>query len=242
MKRTSRKVTKLKKKAYHIIIAIPSRNEWDASFGMSLAVLMSYAAQVKLMPDAASQHIVVNNVKGSILPQMRQQMVDHVLEEKASHILFMDSDMVFPRDTLHRLLGWNQLVVAANCCTKMFPTTTTARQKNDRTPGGTAVFSAGKTGLERVWRVGTGIMLIDARAFDKIDRPFFSLKWGGDRGADQYVGEDWALCERFEQVGVPIFIDHGLSQEIGHMGSYNYGHTSVVTEEEEEKVRQALAG
>lgn len=236
-----RKPMKAKKTEYKIIIGVPSGSHWAAEFGVSLAVMMSYAAQVKIAPDAASQHILVNNIKGSILPQMRQEMIDYALKQKATHILFVDSDMQFPRDTLHRLLKWQQMIVAANCCTKKFPTTTTARINPENRIGGDPVFSQGKVGIQRVWRVGTGVMLLNLRAFERLERPYFSLKWSGDK-ADAYVGEDWALCENFENAGIPIFIDHELSEEIGHIGTFNYNLSCVVSEEEEQRVREALAG
>lgn len=232
---------KPRKRHYKVIIAVPSGAQWASEFGVSLAIMMAYISQTKIAIDAATQHVLINNVKGSILPQMRQQMVDYAIKEKATHMLFVDSDMVFPRDTLHQLMAWNQMVVAANCCTKMMPSSPTARVDPEKKVGGIPVSSMGKTGLKRVWRVGTGVMLINMRAFERIERPFFSLKWGGDI-VDQYVGEDWALCQKFEEANVPIFIDHGLSRDIGHMGTFNYNMNCLVSPEEEEKVRKALTG
>jgi hypothetical protein len=232
-------IAQIKQRDLKIIVGVPSHQHWAADFGVSLAIMMAYSSQVKLRIDARTQHILLNNVNGSILPAMRQQIVDYALEQKATHLLFLDSDMVFPRDTLLRLLGWSQLVVAANCATKVIPSATTARVEPDKQPGGLPVLSLGKEGLEKVWRVGTGIMLLDMRAFQKLKRPFFTVNW--DEKADSYTGEDWSLCQNFENVGIPIFIDHGLSSQIGHVGAFTYNHTCIVSKDEEERVRQALA-
>ena len=45
----------------------------------------------------------------------------HALAVDATHILWLDSDMRFPADTLGRLLARNRDIVGANYCARRFP-------------------------------------------------------------------------------------------------------------------------
>lgn len=225
-------------KTVKIAVGIPSHHEWAADFGMSLAVMMSYAAQVQLAPDVKSQQVQVINVKGSILPQLRENIVLSAEKIKADYLLFVDADMVFPRDTLHRLYGHKQLVVACNCATKSIPSRPTARKFKEDDVGGEPVYSTGRVGLEKVWRVGTGVMLINMSVFKQIPRPWFSISWDDEK--KDYVGEDWSLCAKIEAAKIPLMIDHGLSQQIGHCGHLMYLHEHIMMPEEIARVREAM--
>ncbi len=240
MSRKRKNISQLAKKDYTVLIAIPSHMFWMAEFGMSLTMLMSFVSEHRLAPDARSQRIYVSNLRGSILPSLRQKLVDYAKKASCTHILFIDSDMVFPKDLMHRLIGHRQQVVACNCPTKAVPSAPTARLNTSKEhPGGDPVYSLGRMGLQQVDRVGTGIMLIDMRVFEKLSHPYFSTRWAEEAG--DFVGEDWSLCENLNAAGVPIFIDHALSEQIGHVGDFRYTHQCIVTKEEEARVREALS-
>lgn len=207
-----------------LVIAIPSGDQWERKFGLSLAMLMSRMGEH--IPPYKVNNVMVRNRKGSILPQSRQQLAEFALSWEASHILFVDSDMVFPSDTLHRLIAPRKWVVGCNCPTKIIPAATTARQKSTK-PAGDQVFSHDKTGLEKVWRVGTGVMLLDTRVFAGLEKPWFPIEWKPELG--DFQGEDWGFCAKLEAAGFPIFVDHDLSREIGHVGAFDYTHEVVGT-------------
>ncbi len=223
---------------YAVVIGVPSTQYWSADFGMSISMLMAYVSERRIAPDARSQRVYLNNVKGSILPKLRQDIANNALQRGATHVLFIDSDMTFPKDTLTKLLSRKQRVIAANCVAKAMPARTTARLA-DGTEGGVPVLSAGRQGIERVWRVGTGVMLVETSVFREIPPPHFIIGWNDKEQA--YVGEDWSFCAKLEEAGIPIFVDHGISNKIEHVGEFRYNHVCVVSEEEAEAVREALA-
>ena len=208
-----------------VMIAIPSGDTWKADFGMSLAGLIASIGK----PLRKGKHIEMLrlwNTKGSILSRSRQTLVEKAQAEKVSHILFLDSDMVFPEWTLHRMLDLELMVVAANCATKQLPSTPTARHYDPMTVAGEQVYSNG-TGklIEEVWRVGTGVMLINMKVFDKVPSPWFDITW--NETLKDYTGEDWNFCKKLQDAGIPIHIDHVLSQHIGHVGRYTFTHNDV---------------
>jgi hypothetical protein len=206
----------------NLVIAIPSGGSWSADFGMSLAMLMTHLMGTNL-PLCSGQSIKVINTKGSLISRSRELLVEQAIEAKATHLFFVDSDQTFPRTVVHDLFKWQKMVVAANCPTKTIPTQPTARQKDPKLPYGTQVYTdPDKEGLEKVWRVGTGIMLVNMEVFKKVRAPRFEVKWLPKAGV--YVGEDWYFCQKLEQAGFPIFIDHTVSKQIGHVGSFEYNH------------------
>lgn len=206
-----------------VLIGIPSGSDWKADFGMSLAGLVAAAGR-PLKGGGHIERLQLWNTKGSILSRSRTTLVRQALDLQCSHLLFVDSDMTFPNWTLHQLLSHNKAVIGANCAVKKLPSDPTARKHGD-TPAGELVFSNGKESLEQVWRLGTGVMLIQTRVFKDIPEPWFPITWNEE--LKDYTGEDWNFCAELEKRGIPIWVDHKLSQHIGHVGSFTYTHDHV---------------
>ena len=200
-----------------LLVGIPSQGMFCADMALSLALMCSDLS----FPLKGKSHVFqVVNVKSSILPQGRQSIVDAALAGDATHLLFIDSDMRFPPDLARRWLGLDKDVIAANCPTRGFPCNPTARAKE-----GTPVYSDGKKGLEKVWRVGTGMMMVSAKALQAVPRPAFTPYWSEER--DAYVGEDWAFADHLESAGFDLYVDHDVSLQTGHIGSYTFSHDDV---------------
>jgi hypothetical protein len=159
---------------------------------------------------------------------MRWKAVKLALRENFSHVLFIDVDQSFPKDLVHRWVAANVDVIAANVATKRVPSQPTARYapKADSPPGGEPVYTDDKSkGLEKVWRVGTGVMMVRTSVFRKITEPLFEVKWKEE--VSDYQGEDWSMVECFERAGVDIWVDHDVSKLVGHWGKMNYTHALV---------------
>jgi hypothetical protein len=201
---------------------------------MSLVVMISAFMNKPVKGFARTAQIRVVNIKGSLLPNSRLQCLKAAEKLDASHLLFVDTDQTFPADLLHRLLAHHKDVVAANIATKSIPANTTARQFSSTDPQGIPVYSdEGMVGLERVWRVGTGVMLISRKAYKQLPHDCFHVRYMPER--DVYQGEDWTMCEALEKAGVPIYVDHAISRRIGHLGTLDYGHDLVGLVKKEEK-------
>lgn len=214
-------------KELRLLIAVPSTQQWEADFGMSLVFMTNFLASHSV-PGFASMTFRVHNKRGSILAQMRQSIIEDAIKNKATHVLFIDSDQTFPRDLVHRLIAHKKHIVAANIATKKIPPDPTARARGKEHFGELVYTTPESTGLQEVWRVGTGVMLIDLNCFKRAELkegPWFSQHWNEETG--HYVGEDWAFCERLEKAGVKIYIDHDVSKEVGHLGKLNYGHDMI---------------
>lgn len=163
---------------------------------------------------------------GSILPQLRHRIVRRAMDLDATHILFIDSDQSFPPHTLRQLLSHRLPVVGCNIATKVIPPTTTARYKSDVSRAGVPVPPSSEGGVEKVWRLGMGLMLVEMDVFRRVEPPWFQVIYRPE--VDDYEGEDWFFCSRLEEHGIGIYVDNDLSLEVGHWGELKYGLDLVV--------------
>lgn len=210
---------------FRVVVGIPSGQHWLAQFGVDLvSMVASFTSQ--RVPGYASIELRVVNVRSSILPKNRHDLVREAQRLHATHLLFLDTDHTFPRDLIHQLASHGKMVVAANCVTKQIPSCPTARKKSVLDPKGKIVYTDEESvGLEKVWRVGTGVMLVNMRVFEEIGTGVWDMKYLPE--VDTYQGEDWSFCEACEKAGISIYVDHDVSKQIGHVGNYEFTHDVV---------------
>lgn len=165
--------------------------------------------------------LAIKNRRGSLITNLREEIARFAVEENYEFVLFLDSDMTFPHDTLLRLLAYNAPVVGCACVTRAVPAMPTAYLA----PNKPLDIRGQLPRLMRVWRLGTGVMLIKTDVLRKIEEPRFEQFWMPDRRVWQ--GEDWGFCDKLEAVGVPIMVDVPLSRMIGHVGSYVFDLSDV---------------
>jgi len=184
-----------------VAIGVPSGDFVQTEFAMSLAMLcMNPGAPVALV-----------NSKSSLVPLGRNQCVGAAQAMKATHLLFLDTDMVFPADTLKRLMAHDKDIVGATYSKRaapFHPLTITEDGKLEQIT----------SGLCRVKLLPTGCMLIRLGIFDKLSAPYFNL---GTEGG-QLLGEDYYFCEHARAAGFALWCDGDLSSQLGHAGQKIY--------------------
>lgn len=193
-----------------VAICIPSGSEWKADFALSLLYMKEQAAKDGI-------EAIILNARGSILPRSRHDLVRLALARGSTHVLFLDCDMSFPMNTLTRLLAHGQAVVGAIC---------PMRRLHPESNCMASVHSDARTapaqgGLTEVGAIGTAILLIEARVFQKLPTPWFMF--GFSAAHDSYCGEDTWLCTRIREVtGESIFADLSFSYEVAHVGDHAF--------------------
>lgn len=222
------------KKVFHLGIGIPSGDHWLADFALSV---MSTVGNLKSKPLPGYDDCMVSilNIKSSILPKQREDIVDRAFDMECDYLLWADSDQTFPGDTVRRLMTSGKDIIGCNIAMKMVPSLPTARSYSVKYPEvGDIVYTGPEsTGIEKIWRLGFGIMLINMEVFKKLDRPYFNFSWSKDRG---HKGEDWAFCEAAEKVGYEIWVDHDVSKEVFHLGTYAFGQKDIDSTEKNVKI------
>ena len=183
-----------------VAICFPSGDMVHADFALALAGLCNSTPPIETP--------IVNN-KSSIVAEARNGAVQRAQEMGCDHMLFLDSDMVFPRDTLHRLLLRRKDIVGATYTKRVSPYSLL----------GTAMEAepiSDPQGLAEMRRIPTGCLLIRMAVFDALSQPYF--RFVTDEASGVIIGEDYVFCDRVRDAGFHIWCDAALSLEIGHVG------------------------
>lgn len=150
-------------------------------------------------------------VTRTLIDIAREELAMRALKGEADYLLWLDVDMVFPVDTLERLLAHDLPVVGANC-----------RLRNDGVGASSATKRATMgarqgfmpiapkaSGLEEVDVIGLALCLMKAEMFESLPQPWFAMV---------RQGEDGFFFQRlFGHKGVRPVVDHALSKQIGHV-------------------------
>lgn len=159
-------------------------------------------------------------VWSSNLAENRHRLVSRAFEWEATHLLFWDSDVKAQEDCIVKLLNHNVPVVAANYPTKEVESRPTA-YIDDENYIGPCWTQEQHSGLQEISSCGFGLMLIDMRVFEKLSLPFFQFT----PQAPDFIKtetEDVFFCRKVRELGLPIYIDHDVSQNIAHIGDWEY--------------------
>jgi hypothetical protein len=182
--------------------------------------------------DAISLKIM----QGTIIQNQRADLCLDAMREGCSHILFIDSDMTFPQDMVQRLLKHDVDIVATNCARRRMPTGPTAQNYDENGVRQAVYTMPDSTGLEEIGSVGTGVMLIKKEVFQNMSEPWFDMPWQvGKRG---YMGEDVFFCKKAQELGFKVYIDHDVSKEIGHIGTFEFKHDHTWVMRDLEKAKE----
>ena len=200
----------------YIAVCTPARDMVHTMYSYDLVNMVAY--HTLNTNDAVSLKIS----QGTLIANQRAELSLDAMREGCTHILFIDSDMRFPQDMIGRLLKHDLDIVATNCARRRMPTGPTAqlyKENGDRELVWTMPES---TGLQEVGSVGMGVMLIKANVFEALAEPWFETPWRVDKRG--YIGEDVYFCQKAAAAGFKIWIDHDVSKEIGHIGTFEFKH------------------
>jgi GT2 family glycosyltransferase len=197
-----------------IAICFPSRETVHASWALDLAQLMACA-----MVDGHEMGIF--NCEGTLICDQRTTLAKRAVDSGADYILWLDTDMRFPKDSLQRLLAHNKPIVAANYVTRYLPPAPTARDYRDDQWFKVPTYKD-STGLQQVTAAGFGVMLTATKVFKAMEYPWFHI--GYAKKNDTTIGEDVYLCTQAAEKGFPTFIDHDLSHQVRHIGCVEFCH------------------
>ena len=147
----------------------------------------------------------------------RNLIVEHALEIGYDYILWVDSDMILPKDTLLKLMAHNKDIVsgvysykvlhAENCVAKRFIPT------EEDTYEDISIKEIRETnGLIEIDGIGFGCVLTKVSIFKDIEKPYF--KYEPDMGEDIY------FCRKAQKAGYKIYLDTSILA--GHVGNVNF--------------------
>lgn len=218
-----------------IMVALPSHDYVPVMFAQDYGALMQDAAfavahKLYAMEARGEQCEIGLGSRlsaGTYVHTGRQELIDKALETGVTHILWLDTDMRFPPDSLVRLMNHNLPMVGINYLKRRLPPEFVAIKAlgwNEGERSERLVTDEDATGLEEVDAVGFGMVMMQTAALadmpDPKEEPWFWFKWIPEK--QMQVGEDVQFCRLFRESGQKIYVDHDLSKECGHIGLHTF--------------------
>lgn len=154
-----------------------------------------------------------------------------------THLMWIDSDMVFDPDHVFRLLLHDKDMIGGLSTTKSFPPSYNA----DVLPEAVGKNNQGwntKNGLIPLAHIGTGFLLIKRNVIDKMVEAYPETKFNDhlstpernafmyalwDNGINKhgnYVGEDYMFSDRWRAIGGDIWADPAIT--VDHIGAFTF--------------------
>lgn len=172
-------------------------------------------------------------VSNSMLTEGRHMLVAEALNWGADYLLWADADHVFPPDTICRLWARNVQIVGCNYSRRGTPTAPTAAKivtddlgEDHKNLCYTTMEKWHDDLLEEVDHLGLGLCLMRMDCFDALQvkaeeegkdtfMPLFMFT--PTEGFKGMIGEDVYFFKKLKEAGIPIYLDHGVSWEVGHI-------------------------
>lgn len=194
-----------------LAIGGPTRDSVPASFAVDLAQLYAYTRERGPWPT-----VTVGFLTSTYIHVGRELFLEAALKQGATHVLWLDTDMSFPRETAVLLAMHDQPIVGCNYVVR-YPTGLFTAQRDDSMRIPTTETS---TGIEVVDALGFGVLLMRTDVVADLPRPWFRHGLNA-QGGD--IGEDIMFCRALRAAGYTIYLDHDLSKGITHIGQHAYG-------------------
>lgn len=174
-------------KKYKILISlIDNRAELLKPFVSSLIGLYDYTQKY--------HDVSMINVDGNFIDQMRNEAAKKAIEGKYDYIFMVDTDQIYPKDSIIRLLGHNKDIIGGKYYRRKYPHYPTHFKKVKMAlleKDNIEYFP--KNNLKKVGASGMGGVLIKTKVFKKLKYPYFEVRYSQKKNED-YVGEDIDFC------------------------------------------------
>lgn len=214
-------------------ILIPTHEKVDALFAFDLGQMMAFTAAV--MPENCAIGMEMNI--GTYIHKSRTELLQSALSSGATHVLWLDSDMRFPKDAFVRLLQRNVPIVGINYSKRRMPPEFVALKKIpwDGGPGEVLETPDDATGLVEVDALGFGCVLMETATLVNLPDPQYDPWFWFDKTPEgRTIGEDVYFCKFMLQdmLNQRIFVDQDLSLQCAHIGQFEFRCDHVVQAEE----------
>lgn len=202
-----------------LVIGIPTTGLVAMGFAYSLCGLSSFIA-ARGLPSRPGEsiEITMDVQESSVIHTNREQIVSRCIERDATHLLFLDHDMVFEPQIIDVLFGRRHPIVCTNY-----------KIKNEANTDFVAVDLNGhrvktkedSSGLQPIAYSGFGVSLFEVAAFKRTPQPWFMPEFVAS--ANQYTTEDNPCYRRLREAGHTVYLDQDASKLItGHIGLHGW--------------------
>lgn len=231
MKKDEKKINGKKKDAekqpysdVRVFIAVPSTSVVHADMAMCLAALGNHCTSLGI-------RIALNNLKSADITHARNCQVAEAIKKKATHIFFVDSDMIMPPWAIQRCLDVMQRtgdkIVGVTVPKRLAPFYQVAKGVDGER---LKIEINDERDLVETSSFGTGMVMIDMAVFEEVEFPWFDAHYEKDEHGKQTLGtrisEDVSFFRKAKAEGFKVMCDVPLSKDTQHIGEMKFDYTS----------------
>lgn len=195
-----------------ILLGIPTNRMFQPQAVMSMLNLLK-STQHDVTPMLAD--------KGYTIAENRNYLGIQAIKGKYDFLFSIDDDMIFPPDTLDKLVAHDKDFIGVSAHSRTLPPMSMITMFNqeeismaDRLLGRQDIPKE----LFKCKAVGGAVTLAKTSLFEKLEKPWFSNEVH-ETGFNK-LGEDYWFCRQIERAGIDIWVDPTIP--IGHVGTYVY--------------------
>lgn len=141
------------------------------------------------------------------IQEMRNNIAMQALGMDCTHLIFLDADMVYPPDTITKLLSHDKDIVGA-LTFRRWPDFEPLLFTGE--PYKMTLIDPIPEGLVKVTATGTGCLMINTKVLEVIKYPWFEFGRTDDK---KPVGEDINFCYKAGEAGFDVFVDTTVKTE-----------------------------
>lgn len=156
---------------------------------------------------------IVISTKGYNTAENRNYIVAQAIKNGSTHLLCTDDDMIYPKESLDRLLAHDKDIVGGVYNVRSLPKEGVQRE--------VILYKEGIKSEDSIFKcdaLGTGFLLIKTDVFREVKQPHFWYKIFDNGMVEMSV--DWWFCEKAREKGYEVWCDPTI--KIGHIGEYEY--------------------
>lgn len=143
----------------------------------------------------------------------RNTIINVAIEQKCTHVLFIDDDMAYPPDALNRLLEHDKDIVSGLYVSRAYPHQPVVFDLADENGSACPMYLIEKPRLVPIVAAGFGFLLVKTSVFDKLEKPYVRL---GELDPEQWC-DDIGFFKRVREAGIQSYCD--LTVMCGHIGT-----------------------
>ena len=157
---------------------------------------------------------LISTIHGQSPARSRNIIIEQALNNKCSHVFFIDDDMAMPPDTLIRLLAHDKDVVTGLYLMRSYPHFPVIFDEAFENGFNKHIYlEDNQEGLIPITNCGLGCVLINTRIFEHLEKPYVRL---GEVEKDGW-SDDIGFFNRVREAGFSLYCD--LDVKVGHMTS-----------------------
>lgn len=208
----SKSIEELKVKPKKVFIGIPIYGQVDPNF---------FKCCMKLASEFSVNASIFPYIGDSLIPRARNAITARFLESDCTHLLMIDSDLVFSNDQIRRILSHDEDVVSG-----LYPKKQEGKpQMVCNTLDAPGIHTA--DGMLQIKYAGTGFILVARHVFGEMIAKYGDeLGYEPDQqkgrkewdfwsvgvykypdGKKRYLSEDWYFCQRALDLGFSVWAD-----------------------------------